>query len=641
VKKIAYSLEEALKQPEQVEGLFLSGKQVPPLSDQLGLLKNLTSLSIRYTSLTQLPEAIGDLKQLRHLNLNNNKLVELPGAIGELPELISLTCSRNVLKNLPDSVGKLCKLDVLTVADNALEEMPNTIGGLQGLRILNAGSNQLKELPSSIGKLTNLQQLFLAHNQIEALPPSIGNLSRLISLNLSFNFLTRLPASFGQLSSLQQLWLDANPFHHFEPVFEQLALLPHLHTLSLRQCSLSEWIPDENRLGMLVARSERIELPSMAALSSLTHLDLRQNRFTTLPSSVLELAQLKQLNLDGNPIQSLRADVILQRSSQVTIQWPASVQAQFQELDRMIRRFNQRNTPEPIRMAASFLYLKQYEQAQRWLKAQFSITQLISLVDSGDVRLRKAVQTMLHKHLPDPFRSSVPIAKSIFYIAGALEIYKKEEIIAWLQENGATVAENLNKQVTHIVAGVGCGPDFLVAYAQKTRIVFESDWVHLMESQEKSFLRDNSPDALEMAKNVRELLISPEAVNVMIGLQTLVAGGVPASLTSFVLGLFLCHYDLEIRLLAGQLFKKYVSLSLQAYVRTYWRTNYSERPEHAIRQGYLHEILLHPEVNIVDLILMAGTLTGTSKELLEKYSTHTKQTERKTKNRFWIFWESW
>ena len=103
------SMEEALKTPEEVIKLQLSGlSQIPA---EITQFTNLQSLHVENNHINELPAEIGQLKNLQELNLSGNYLQSLPAEIGELTILKQLDLSLNPLKDLPAEIGNLKQLE--------------------------------------------------------------------------------------------------------------------------------------------------------------------------------------------------------------------------------------------------------------------------------------------------------------------------------------------------------------------------------------------------------------------------------------------------------------------------------------------------------------------------------------------------
>ncbi len=155
------SVEEALKQPDQVINLQIILSNVTEISPEIGRLTSLQFLGIEYCKkLKTLPAEIGKLKNLKELRMKKSGLVQLPSEI-----------------------GNLIQLEVLDLSYNPLVSLPETIGGLKNLRLLELSYTELHELPSSIGDLSFLRELGLVKlKNFTHLPPEFSKLARLKTL---------------------------------------------------------------------------------------------------------------------------------------------------------------------------------------------------------------------------------------------------------------------------------------------------------------------------------------------------------------------------------------------------------------------------------------------------------------------------
>ncbi|XP_078158080.1 putative disease resistance protein RGA1 [Carex rostrata] len=161
----------------------------------IGNLKHLRYLSLG--NVGTLPECICSLYSLRNLSLKGSSLIELPNNIGNLislEELIIYRCSN--LTVLPDSLCQLKALRKLFISScHEINELPNNIGNVvnleelriercSGLRVLPGFLCQLKalrklclsecrllgELPSDMGSLTDLKTLKIWDTGVSCLP---------------------------------------------------------------------------------------------------------------------------------------------------------------------------------------------------------------------------------------------------------------------------------------------------------------------------------------------------------------------------------------------------------------------------------------------------------------------------------------
>ncbi len=181
------SLEKALREPEKVRRLALSGGEDPEmrhLPPELGRLVNLEALELAcLEKLEDLPEEIGRLQKLEELVIDNGN-----------------GCAMNV--KLPRSVGRLASLRVLRL-----------YGALDGRDVGGEGpaqSSPSRPLPDTLGNLSRLEELDLGRNGIRAVPPLVASLRGLKKLSLDYNSIRQLPSFVGDLPNLRELSVNAN-----------------------------------------------------------------------------------------------------------------------------------------------------------------------------------------------------------------------------------------------------------------------------------------------------------------------------------------------------------------------------------------------------------------------------------------------
>lgn len=161
------SLEEALRQPDQVLRIDLSDQHLGHFPMELLRMKNLRELRLRNDDLRELPPEIGGLVELRVLDLSGNPLTLLPATFGELRELEELIINDNPSFDLNKD------LRVLT--------------GLPRLRVLHLENDGLRELPAAIGELKELRELYLGGNQLRSIGLDLQRLQRLELIDLHDN----------------------------------------------------------------------------------------------------------------------------------------------------------------------------------------------------------------------------------------------------------------------------------------------------------------------------------------------------------------------------------------------------------------------------------------------------------------------
>ncbi|KAK7508432.1 hypothetical protein BaRGS_00000671 [Batillaria attramentaria] len=274
---------------------------------------DLTKLILASNVLTSLGAGIAQLTALTVLDVHDNRLVSLPEELRALENLQKLDISRNQLQELPSCIGCLMSLVSLHAEHNKLSELCPEVVDLRKLEELDVSHNELRELPKYIGLLSRLIRLNVSNNKIAFLPPEIGAMDGLRYFDATHNQLVRLPDEFGCLRNLEQLYLRHN----------QLAYLPVLHScVSLKELHLGnnaimgitpEHLQHLSTVTFLDLRDNKIaKLPDeITLLQGLERLDLSNNDLSALPYALGTINSLKSVVLDGNPMKSIRRDIIM------------------------------------------------------------------------------------------------------------------------------------------------------------------------------------------------------------------------------------------------------------------------------------------------------------------------------------------
>lgn len=273
---------------------------------------NLTKLILASNQLTLLPPNLGDLNTLTVLDLHDNLLKELPNEIGLLTCLNKLNVSHNRLSGLPPDFFKLGSLRDLNLAKNELRHLSEEISQLNMLQKLDVSYNEMASLPSGIGYLTKITHFSMSDNRIKELPLEMSFLRDLVSLDANRNQLVTLGDSLSDLTKLELLYIAHNQIRSF-PNLKNCTHLKELHMGFNAVSSLStedfECIPN---IHLIDLRDNKLkEVPNeIVNLQSLERFDVSNNDLNNLPFTLGTLPNLKLLLVEGNPIKSIRRDII-------------------------------------------------------------------------------------------------------------------------------------------------------------------------------------------------------------------------------------------------------------------------------------------------------------------------------------------
>ena len=171
----------------------------------------------------------------------------------------------------------------LNLEENQIGGLPDSLGNLKRLKFLRLTKNHLRFLPESIGSLGRLEELYVNHNYLEVLPDALSDATRLKTIDFSYNQLYDLSnVNFKKLTKLTNFRLNLN---HLSGLPSSFATLP---LIKLSICG--------NHLEVMPE--------VLLEISSLENLVLQGNKIFSLPSNFGKLKNLKQVDLEGNPMRS-------------------------------------------------------------------------------------------------------------------------------------------------------------------------------------------------------------------------------------------------------------------------------------------------------------------------------------------------
>jgi len=226
---------------------------------------------------------------LKYINFSQCKsLVSVPD-LSSIPNLESLNLDGcESLVEVHQSVACHDKLKFLSLQFcSNLSNFPHTLKAksLQALDLF--GCSKLKKFSDILEKMEHLEELDLGWTAIKELPTSVENLLSVKLINLAFcKRLIALPSSVYKLQNLEHLILRGCSNFVVFPKNSEDPTDPNgnprfrnLYRLELNGCNLS-----------------KIEfLESSSSFPKLAHLDLSDNKFTHLPTSINKYDDLEHL----------------------------------------------------------------------------------------------------------------------------------------------------------------------------------------------------------------------------------------------------------------------------------------------------------------------------------------------------------
>ena len=197
------------------------------MPDTLINLKQLNSLSIQHTRITNMTEQLANLRHLRSLSLVDCSLTRLPNLDG-LQNLYQVQVQNNRLSQIDGLNGP----GYLYLDRNLFTNLP-VVTGSDNVHTLSMSHNPLKHV-MQLSLFSGLQYLHLRNITISSIPPMIDKLKNLYYLDLSDNKLVYLPKNILKLANLRHLYLQRNLF----PTDELTTIRREFNT-SMANCSLS------------------------------------------------------------------------------------------------------------------------------------------------------------------------------------------------------------------------------------------------------------------------------------------------------------------------------------------------------------------------------------------------------------------
>ncbi|CAG8472117.1 27119_t:CDS:10 [Racocetra persica] len=269
----------------------------------------LRDLNLSQNDLERVPQSIKQSEMLSFLDLNSNRLKDLEhGSLEMIGELTNLQVENNLLQGLPEKFAAFTKLNILNVANNSFSGFPQVICTIVTLSELDLSYNKITSIPEAIGKLINLKKLFLIGNQLtDKLPESFQNLISLQELDIRRNQITSLD-TISLIPNLEILLIEYNSVLTVEISSKSLQKLI-LSKNQLTHFSLKETESSLIELSLANANLVTLQNDLFERLLSVQKLDLRNNKLTSIPTTVGLMTNLTHLTCISNTLRTLPSEI--------------------------------------------------------------------------------------------------------------------------------------------------------------------------------------------------------------------------------------------------------------------------------------------------------------------------------------------
>ncbi|XP_039757355.1 internalin I-like [Pararge aegeria] len=212
-----------------------------------------------------------------------------------LLEIIVLYGNIDVIE--PFAFANSTSLEFITLKDNQIMVLkPYAFAHLRNLMTITIDINLIKEINADVFiDLPSLEKIYLSHNEITTIhDKAFVHLPNLIELEINLNNLSSLNSkTFLGLENLQQLDISGNSLQVIDD--NTFVQLKKLLTLKLGR----------NKIQML-------EKKAFVGLVNLNYLSLADNNLIAIDNKQIfeELQSMTQLDLKGNKLQTLKAEVM-------------------------------------------------------------------------------------------------------------------------------------------------------------------------------------------------------------------------------------------------------------------------------------------------------------------------------------------
>lgn len=461
------------------------------------------------------------------------------------------------------------KLLVVDFRDGFAEEQLKNIHRFVRLETLIFRSNPQNMTDwKIIIELKNLTRLDFASGNLIEIPAFVFSLSQLETLQISHQQLKAIPDDIGQLKNLKRLDVYQN---QIETISGEIGQLEKLQFLDL----------NANQLKNLP--------PELENLPSLAYLSLTANQFEAIPE-VLAYMDVGQVNIGGNPVFS-------------------KLGSEERQIEKLFPELKKKAYPKNQRIVFFHLFLGSFSKITQNEKIHTIAEGLNSSFDL----IRLNADVYLTKHFSSPFESK-KLKKLNLYLAGKFPHFNMDELRNTLKNKGIAISEELHDKVSHVILGEYPKEKLQEAIQLKIPLVAQGDLqAFLKASEQEYYLQEDTEKSREMAERILQFLKSDEKSNHLLAFNFIKAGGIHPLFFYELLLSYLWNKDTDIRKLAGETLRKYLSQELFTHLKNN-RRDLVKKPQEIWMTEYL-KTLEHSELDFGKLLIAFQEKTGKCRQL--------------------------
>lgn len=240
---------------------------------------------------------------------------------------------------------------------------------------------------------------------------------------------------------------------------------------------------------------------------ALETLILKHNRLATLPASMSGLTALKKLDLEGNPLRTKK------------------IIAQETDIIALI----QQDTAPDIKQKLWAILLEDTKVTKKYTLFEL----LTLLIHTTQKNLLKKIHTLLESKFKQNPLEGLPAFTRVALV-GKLPAMAVAEVKNALKPHNITLEARMSAQTEVVCVGEGATPEAigeLLAMPKKPVICLPTHFKTFLQTLEKPYLADTAED---MAEHLGNLLINNDKANVVLALQMIKTGGLPAGFLEFL-----------------------------------------------------------------------------------------------------------